>query len=398
MSASVTDTLRVLMLNYEYPPVGGGAANATRYMVREMVRSGRAEVDLVTSGTNRSDMVIESLPGLRIHYLNVRKRSLHYWTHREILTYFLRGLMYTRKLMTRAQFDCCHAMFGFPAGLIAKIVCRRRCPYVVSLRGSDVPGFSRRFSVHYRVLWPVLRRVWRSAAATIANSAGLRELALETDPTAVINVIPNGIDLTEFSPASTPPGGPPRVICVSRLIPRKAIDMLIPAFAAVHERMPEAELVIVGDGVLGGRLRGLAARLGVSDAVRFAGYQPHEKMPEFYRSADLFVLPSRCEGMSNALLEAMACGLPVIATPTGGTPELVQDNGVVVPHEDTDRLAAAMLTLLEDEGRRRAAGRVSRATALRFGWGSVAHRYIDVYRDAVASAADAEETAVATAT
>jgi len=398
MNGRVPDTLRVLMLNYEYPPIGGGAANATRYILDEMVRSGHARIDLVTSGDNRTDSVVEPVPGLRVHYLGIRKRSLHYWTHREILAYFTRGWAYTRRLVGRYQFDCCHAMFGFPAGLIAKLVCRGRCPYVVSLRGSDVPGFSRRFRLHYRVLRPVLRRVWRSAAATIANSDGLRRLALETDPRAAIDVIPNGIDLDEFRPADTSRAGPPRVLCVSRLIPRKAIDVLIDAFADVYTAFPAAELTIVGDGILDAQLRDRTRRLGLDRAVRFAGYQPHDKMAELYRAADLFVLPSRYEGMSNALLEAMASGLPVVATPTGGTAELVRDNGLVVPPDEPDRLAAAMLTLLGDDERRRDAARTSRTIALGFAWPTVAHRYLDTYREAVAHAAETEQTAVAPAT
>jgi len=382
MSAGVPAAIRVLMLNYEYPPVGGGAGNATRYLIDAIVGSGRARVDLVTSNADRNDSVYEPAAGLRIHSLAVGKRSLHYWTHREIITYFVRALSYTRRLMNSTEFDCCHAMFGFPAGLIAKVVCRGRCPYIVSLRGSDVPGFNRRFALHYHVLRPVLRRVWRSAAFTVANSTGLRELALETDPDATIEIVPNGIDLDEFSPAIGPSAGPMRLICVSRLIPRKAIDVLIKSFVAVHARFPQSELTIVGDGTLDRHLRRLAQDLGLGCAVRFAGYQPHEAMAEFYRSADLFVLPSRFEGMSNALLEAMSSGLPVVVTDTGGVTELVEDNGIVVQRSDPDELASAILTLLDDDDRRRHAGAASRKIAEEFGWRSVAHSYLDMYRTA----------------
>jgi glycosyltransferase involved in cell wall biosynthesis len=386
------------MLNYEYPPVGGGAANATRYILREMVRSGQVQVDLVTSSAGRTDSVVEPEPGLRIHYLDVRKRSMHYWTHREIVTYLVRGWAYARRLMATGEFDCCHAMLGFPAGLIANLICRGRYPYIVSLRGSDVPGFNRRFAPHYHVLRPVFRRIWQSAAATVANSTGLRDLAIETDPTVAIDVIPNGIDLNEFSPADPAPAGPFRLVCVSRLIPRKAIDVLITAFTTVHDRFPDAELVIVGDGVLAGRLRDLAVRFGLADAVQFAGYQPHDKMAAFYRSAHMFVLPSRHEGMSNAMLEAMACGLPVVVTNTGGTAELVKDNGIVVSPDDPIQLATAILTLLDDENRRRHAAQASRTIARKFGWQSCARRYIETYREAVGRSAENERAVVATAT
>lgn len=379
MSGDQQPPVRVLMLNYEYPPIGGGAANATDYVLREIMRTGRATVDLVTSGVEKSDRVTEPVPGLRIHRLDAGKRSLHYWTQREIVTWFAKAVRYASKLVARETFDCCHAWFGFPAGLVARLVCRNRIPYIVSLRGSDVPGFNERFSIHYRLLRPVVRHVWRSAAATVANSEGLRGLALETDPTAAIEVVPNGIDIDEFTPAEFRRDNPFRVLCVSRLISRKAVDVLIEAFAGVRNAFPGAELSIVGDGVEAPALHALAESLGVGDAVRFEGRQPHDVMAAKYRQADLFVLPSRWEGMSNALLEAMASGLPVITTPTGGTLELVRENGMIVPPGDVEKLSEAISTMLGDETRRRDAAVAGRVAAETFSWSTVTEKYLDFY-------------------
>ncbi|MCD6288334.1 MAG: glycosyltransferase [Candidatus Hydrogenedentes bacterium] len=395
MSRDCGKPVRVLMLNYEYPPVGGGAANATQYVLREIMKTGRATVDLVTSGTATGDSVVESVPGLRIHRLDVRKKNLHYWTHREIITWFVRAVRYTWRLADTDRFDCCHAWFGFPAGLVARIVCRDSIPYIVSLRGSDVPGFNRRFAVHYHVLRPILRHVWRSAAAVVANSGGLRGLALDTDPASEISIVPNGIDTFEFAPAETAPEKPFRVLCVSRLISRKAVDVLIRAFVDVRKAFSDAELMVVGDGIERSALGALAIEAGLGDAVRFEGRIPHERMAETYRAAHLFVLPSRWEGMSNALLEAMACGLPVVTADTGGVSELVGDNGIVVPPDDERKLAEAIIAMLRDDYRRHIGGQFGRAVAERFSWSTTAERYLDMYCDIIGRQTAAKPSAKA---
>ena len=120
-----------------------------------------------------------------------------------------------------------------------------------------------------------------------------------------------------------------KVLCVSRLIERKGIRFLIEAIGRLKN--DPVELILVGDGNQEEELKELAKGLGVSDRVVFKGYVNHDSIGEIYRNSDLFVLPSQNEGMSNALLEAMASGLPVIVTDTGGTSELLDGNGVVVP-------------------------------------------------------------------
>jgi glycosyltransferase involved in cell wall biosynthesis len=121
-------------------------------------------------------------------------------------------------------------------------------------------------------------------------------------------------------------------------------------------------------------------RLGISEMVAFLGYVRRERMPQVYHDADIFVLPSQQEGMSIALLEAMASGLPVIVTPTGGTEELVTKgvNGDIVPWADVAALALALKRLVEDEGARVRMGAESRRRAIRFGWPALAARYLEL--------------------
>jgi len=374
------------MLNYEFPPIGGGAANANQYIFRQFAVTEGLGVDLVTSTPGSADETVRFAPNIMLHRLNVRKRELHFWTQTETLRWLWRAHRYVRRQLDLSAYDICHAIIGFPAGMIAYLN-RKRLPYIVSLRGSDVPGFNQRFSAQYVILKPVFRRIWRNAAAVIANSDGLRDLAHQTDDVP-IGVIPNGVDTNEFTPAEIFTGPGPRLICVSRLIARKGIDYLIRAMPAIIEKHPEATLSILGGGNIEEELNGLVRTMGLSDAVRLTGRVAHEKLPARYREADVFVLPSKNEGMSNTVLEAVASGLPVVGTTVGGNSDLVRngDNGLLVEREDSAALADAILKIAEDPGAARQMGRRSREIAEIMSWQNVAAEYLKLYESCAGSA------------
>ena len=374
------------MLNYEFPPIGGGGANANHYILKEFAGNDGLSVDLVTSSETRADRVETFAPNITLHRLNVRKKALHYWTQREVLRWLWRARRYVKRSLDLSSYDVCHAIFGFPSGMIAYLN-RKRLPYIISLRGSDVPGFNQRFSAQYVILKPVFRRIWRKAAAVIANSEGLRDLALQTDDLP-IGVIPNGVDTEEFAPAEafTAPG--PRLICVSRLIERKGIDYLIRAMPAVIERHPRATLSILGEGNIKEQLDELVRSMGLSEAVSLPGRVAHEDLPARYREADVFVLPSKNEGMSNTVLEAVASGLPVVGTTVGGNDALVSDgdNGFLVPPEDSAALAEAILRVAESPESAREMGRRSRRIAETMSWRQVAEKYAALYASSAGGA------------
>ncbi len=169
-----------------------------------------------------------------------------------------------------------------------------------------------------------------------------------------IRLIPNGIDIARFQPAptSTSPADRPRVVvCVSLLRYEKGIDVLLQAWRLVQEQLApssQAQLIIVGDGPLQAQLECMAKALGIADSVEFAGFQ--SDIPKQFQRGDLAVLPSRFEGMPNAVLEAMACGLPCVATRVSGSEDIIQHgiNGLLVEPQDYENMAKALLTLLCD--------------------------------------------------
>ncbi len=131
---------------------------------------------------------------------------------------------------------------------------------------------------------------------------------------------------------------------------------------------------------MGAELKALAEKLKVSEYIEFLGYVPHNEISNYYSTSDVFVLPSRNEGMSNTVLEAMASGLPVITTDTGGTRELIDGNGIIVPIEDSDVISEAVLRLINDHKLRVSRGMKSRKIAENMSWKKVADAYYNFYK------------------
>lgn len=169
-------------------------------------------------------------------------------------------------------------------------------------------------------------------------------------------------------------------VCLARLYPQKNHATLLEAFATVSRRVPEARLLLAGDGDLRADLERQAAGLGIGSRVRFLGRR--EDVPETLGAADVFVLASLWEGNPLSVMEAMAAGLPVAVTAVGGVPELVGDDrsGFVVRAGDAEQLAAAMIQLAEDPGRRASIGRAAQRRAYaRFDERAMVAAYEELY-------------------
>jgi glycosyltransferase involved in cell wall biosynthesis len=178
------------------------------------------------------------------------------------------------------------------------------------------------------------------------------------------------------------------VLCVTRLVPIKNLPLLIEAFADVHRDRLDTTLVLLGEGPQESVLRARAAALGVSESVRFAGYAPQEETPSWYRSADIFALSSDFDNSPNVVLEAMACGLPVVATDVGGLRDYIvpEVNGLLVPKGSRPDFAAALGKYLDNPVFARTTGRTNRAAAVeRFSWAVSAARMLAVYERIIES-------------
>lgn len=390
--------MKILFLNYEYPPLGGGAGNATQYILREFSRMPDVEVHLITSGLG-AEYAKEHIGGkVWVYRLPIGKngKNIHNQSQKDLLTYSWKALRFGTRLIKEARrsgnpFGKTIAFFGVPTGVLAMWwKSRFGLPYVVSLRGSDVPGYSEKYGgIVYAILTPIIRMVWKNAFAVVPNSNGLAELAEKTSPKQEFTIIPNGVNTDEFHPdPMKEEDGIFRILVVGRLTPRKGIRFLVRAMgmlsasgSRVKSVMTDGETIelwLVGSGEERPVLEALAKECGVERQVKCFGSVPHEELPRYYGLADVFCLPSLNEGMSNTVLEAIASGLPIVATVTGGTEELVTDgeNGFFVKKESPEDLAEKLGNLIVDSELRKRMGAVSRRKAESMNWKSVADQFL----------------------
>lgn len=204
------------------------------------------------------------------------------------------------------------------------------------------------------------RLAYRAAHAVVANSSAARDqLEVEGVPAERIRLIANGLDPATFTPPAPRAAGK-RIVMVANLRAEKGHDTLLAAAPRILERHPDATFTFVGEGPRREPLEVLVRALGIGSRVRFAG-ECRDVAPVL-REHDLFVLPSRSEAFPNALIEAMATALPVVATRVGGIPEVVRDgvNGRLVPPDDAAALSAAVISLFDDPAQAAALGQAAR--------------------------------------
>jgi glycosyltransferase involved in cell wall biosynthesis len=351
--------MRVLIINSEYPPVGAGAGNASANIARLLVRLGN-EVTVVTAGSGRLPKD-EAVDGVRILRGPASRKRVDRSTALEQVVFILGASYRCLGLMRGFRPHATLAFFGLPSGAVAWFLkWIFAIPYVVSLRGGDVPGFRPYdFWLYHRIAVPFLRVIWHGAEAVIANSRGLRDLAKGFDESLDIPIIPNGVDIELFTSEGRD-WNAAGVLSVGRVVHQKGLDLGLMALADLKDLAWEWR--IVGDGPQVAYLRETLAREGLEHRVQIIGWAGPAELVAEYRRASLFVFPSRHEGMPNAVLEAMASGLPVIATQIAGNEELVVpgETGILVPPDDPDALREALRGLLVDASERERMGRAAR--------------------------------------
>lgn len=376
-----------LLINYEYPPIGGGAATATFNIAREMVGLGHRVIVLTSRFENLKGVNIEEGVCV-IRLLAIRRRSDRS-TLPEMFSFVLSACLNLKSILKRYHpVDASVVFFAFPCGpigwlgrLIAHV------PYVISLRGGDVPGTEPRLQTLHYVLRPLRRLMYRFSIALVANSDGLKELSQASDPYPV-SVIPNGIDADYFTPApeTTRSVSEPFVfLFIGRFIEQKNLFYLLNQIARLRESCSRPfTLSIVGDGPQRMALEDHVKTLQMGSLITWHGWLGRERLCDIYRSADCLLLPSLYEGMPNVVLEAMACSIPVIASDVIGNKTVVRhgETGFLFQLDKPEEGVSAMRRLLYDPDLAQRMGKAGREWVRNdFSWKRTAEAYIRLFRD-----------------
>ncbi|PRY49988.1 glycosyltransferase involved in cell wall biosynthesis [Geodermatophilus tzadiensis] len=300
----------------------------------------------------------------------------------------LAGLLAVLRAGRPTPVDVVHAHQGEDLAtlLLGRLAARvHRCPLVVTLHCSVGHTLTGR-GPKVRLLRALGGRVERGALCradavvvlTERTAAAVRDDGVPADR---LSTIPSGFDPSLFtgSPADVFPGvARPRIGYVGRLAPQKSPGTLVEAFGRMRE---EAALVVVGDGPDRALVHRLAATSPATGRITLAGFVEHARVPAVLGSLDVLVLPSAYEEMGSVLTEAMAAGLPVVASRVGGIPEVVRhgDTGLLVPPGDVDALAAALDRVTGDAALRARLAAGARARAVDYSWPALAGRVAEVY-------------------
>lgn len=342
------------------PPPNGGMAMQTAQLARLLENEGLSVVLLATNPPYRPAWVA-GLPGLR-----ALLRFLPYL----LATWRLAGRVDVIHLMANSGWSW--QLFAAPVLWLSWL---RGMPVVVNYRGGEAKTYLQR-SFHW--VRPSLGKAARVAVPSGYLQSVFAEFGVETQ------VIPNIVDLGLFRPGPAREYHAQPVLVITRNLEAiYGIDTALRALALLVERGVEAELRIAGSGHLEAELRELAQALGVAKRVRFEGRLDREAIVQLYADADIMLNPSRVDNMPNSVIEALACGLPVVSTSVGGVPYIVEHEhtALLVPPDNAEAMAAAVQRLCREPE----LGPQLRENGLRavqaYAWPAVRPQWLEVYRD-----------------
>lgn len=311
---------KILIINHEYPPVGGGAATVTEELLKRLVVN-NIEVALLTGEQPAGSMKKTDHAQFPIFRVKSGRQSVAKGSYREFVQFFIGSLFVLPKIRKQFRPDMVLAFFTIPGGLTALIQkWLYKTEYVVSIRGGDIPGFemSTGLNFFHWLLRPVIRLVCLNAREVHVNSQRLKDLTEKLIPERDITVIPNGVRMPRVTFPERRKSDKIQFLFVGRLSSQKNLPTFLKGFARLSPECRKAcNFTIVGDGPENKSLQTLVRNTGLTEQVTFTGWISREVLSEYYLNHQVLVLPSLDEGMSNTALEALAHGCALLSSERG---------------------------------------------------------------------------------
>src|SRR3989344_2823 len=368
---------RILIFSIAYYPIVGGAELAVRNITDRLLS---CEFDLISCRFNRHQPRQEKIGNVNVYRVGWGNRIGKY-------LYPLFAYRLATKLHRQKEYQIVWAIMAAYASGAAMLFLRKfpKVKFLLTLQEGDPVEH-----IHERVSWfrGAWQKVFRRADHIQAISKFLADWAKQEGATCPVEVVPNGVDLRKYNPnLRINPNVPNKsviIITTSRLVHKNGIDILIRAAAILKTRIPnfQFQIRILGSGADEEKLKSLAKELGVSDRVEFLGHIEPDVLPKYYAEADIFVRPSRSEGLGNSFLEAMAAGLPIIGTRLGGIPDFLSEGetGLFCEVDDADDLAEKIQRLIADEPlRQRLIANGRRLVEETYDWGKIARQMENIF-------------------
>ncbi len=356
----------------------------TYHLIKEL--SIMSEIDLHVINLiddNDETTIIDKFSNFTIHYISQNKNKFG----------FIRGLLdiiSIRKKILDVNPEILHIQYG-PHLSIINILLKNKYPiiftihsiYAIDEKMFEWVSISRYI---YRKILSIVERmmILKSLTNIIVAAPPMRDILINKTK-AKIYIIPNGIDLKYVRDITSKSIGHPCILYVGRLTKRKGVDILLKAIPMIKDLIPNILLYIIGEGPQDNELKEIVKDLNIDNNVKFLGFVSEEEKYSYYKHVDICIIPSIDEPFGIVLLEAMACGKPIVASNVGGIPFVVEDGktGILVKPGDVDILAEKIIMLLQSEELREQMGMAGKEKTANFSWQVIAEQTVKIYKDLI---------------
>lgn len=371
---------KILFLNYEFPPLWWGAANANYYLFKELAKYKDIQITLITSSTWKYKEEDFS-DNIKIYYLDIGKNneSAHFQTNKDLLKYSMKSYFFAKKILKNENYHKIFAFFGIPCWYIAEKLSKKfDIPYIVSLRGSDVPFYNPRFEKLDKYIFQKLsKKIWKNAEKTITLSKDLTNLAKKTSSQQEFTILYNWVDCNFYKPDNNTKNleNTTNILFVWRLIQRKWLDYLLEAFKNLSSKYDKLKLYIAWDGPKKEEYNEYIKINNLSENVVFLWNLPKDTLLQIYQKSHIFVLPSLNEALWNVTQEALACWIPIITTKTWAA-EFIKDweNWYVIDKKKSKQIEEKLDILIKDKNLTNKMWENSRKVAIQYDRDNVAEK------------------------
>ncbi|HEX4338964.1 MAG TPA: glycosyltransferase family 4 protein [Polyangiaceae bacterium] len=372
---------KLAILTHEFYPVLSGGTIFTDKLAIELAKIGY-DVDILTARLAGDFPAVERRDGITIRRYRTARESVGDATLAEHLTYFALGAPQMLAEAARARYDLLFPVFAIPSGLTAVLIQQAlRIPSVVFVDAADTPGVQSAMNSYVRHLASLFRFVThRSAGVVICE--GLEDMAMPYIVNPHVTAIPNGAVIPVERARPGEHGPKLEILSIGRLVLRKGFQDIIRALGIVKKKRSDLHLKVIGYGKGEDEIMRVLAEHDVTDLISFVGRVEYRDLGSHYLGSDAYLFYGDREGSSLAMIEAVAYGLPVLASDHPGNRTYVDHgkSGYLVEYGKPEALAASLLALLEERDRLPEMGRRSRELGESYSWAKIAERYDGFFR------------------
>ncbi|HNX24636.1 MAG TPA: glycosyltransferase family 4 protein [Spirochaetota bacterium] len=378
--------LKVLIINYEFPPLGGGGGVASYDLALEWEKHG--QVDVLTSNFSGLE-AYKNVNGINVYRTKIFfRKSRDAATFLSMLSFLLTGFIEGFKLCRKNRYDVINTHFAVPSGPLGYILGRMfGIPNVLSLHGGDIYDPSKKMSPHKsKIFSRVVKFILNRADRIVAQSSNTRDNTIKYyNPVKEVEIIPLAFHPPVIVKSSREKLGLDKdsfyFITIGRLVKRKSIETILQALSGISNK--KIKLLVVGDGPEMEFLQSMAASLNLTERVTFPGYIADEEKYSFLKNSDAFILTSLHEGFGIVFMEAMFTGLPIVCTNHGGQVDFLTDkeNALLIDVGDVESCRKSMLKIYKDSSLYNLMSKNNKKKVKNFYAESVAAEYLKIFNE-----------------